>query len=107
MCLRRSQKAELVSFKSCIRTLTSLTHLVAQKPDQTPVVQSVHNLSKTEAGFQNAVATKPYSETGYMSTQQKAEFIGHIFRIPSFWGGHGEISSKTCFIQEGMICQKY
>jgi hypothetical protein len=42
-----------------------------------------------------------------MSNQQKAEFVGDIFHTRSFWGSHGKISPKTCFIQEGMICQKY
>jgi hypothetical protein len=42
-----------------------------------------------------------------MSNQKKAEFAGDIFHIQSFWGGHYEILSKTCFIQEGIICQKY
>jgi hypothetical protein len=39
-----------------------------------------------------------------MSNQQKAEFVGDIFHIRSFWGGHGEISPKTRFMQEGAIC---
>jgi hypothetical protein len=38
-----------------------------------------------------------------MSNQRKAEFVSDIFRMRSFWGGHGEISLKTCFIQVGMI----
>jgi hypothetical protein len=42
-----------------------------------------------------------------MSNQQKAEFVSDIFRMRSFWKGHGEISPKTNFIQIGMICQKY
>jgi hypothetical protein len=52
---------------------------VAQKPDETPTVQSVHNLSRTEVGHQNAIAAKQYVETGHMSNQQKAEFVGDIF----------------------------
>jgi hypothetical protein len=72
MCLSRCQKPNLVSFRSLIQTLASLTHFVALKPDQTPAVQSIHNLSRTEAGLQNAVETKPYSKTGHMSNQQKA-----------------------------------
>jgi hypothetical protein len=107
MCLNRHRKADLVSFRSCIQTLASLTHFVAQKPDQTPAVQSVHNLSRTEAGIQIALASKPYVKTGRVSNQQKAEFGGDIFSIQSFWEGHGEISPKTCYIQEGMICQEY
>jgi hypothetical protein len=39
-----------------------------------------------------------------MSNQQKDEFIDDIFRIRSFWGGHGKISPKIYFIQEGAIC---
>jgi hypothetical protein len=106
VCLNWRRKADLVIFRSSIQTLASLTHFVAQKPDQTPAVQSVHNLSRTEAGHQNAVAAKPYVKTGHMSNQEKFEFIGDIFCILSFWGGHGEISPKTYFIQEGMICRE-
>jgi hypothetical protein len=69
VCLCRRQKADLESFKICIQTLVSLTHLVAQKPDQTPAVQSVHNLSRTETEIQSTVVTKPYIETGRMSNQ--------------------------------------
>jgi hypothetical protein len=50
--------------------------------------------------------TEPYAETSRMSNQRKAEFVGDLFRMQSFWGGHSEISARTCFIQEGMICQK-
>jgi hypothetical protein len=39
-----------------------------------------------------------------MSNQQKSEFVDDIFHLHSFWGGHGEISSKTGFIQDGAIC---
>jgi hypothetical protein len=42
----------------------------------------------------------------HMDNQRKAEFVGDIFHIRSFWGGHGEILLKTCFIQGGTICQK-
>jgi hypothetical protein len=42
-----------------------------------------------------------------MSNQKKYEFIGDIFGIQSFWGGHGEILSKTGFIQEGAICPDF
>jgi hypothetical protein len=80
-CLSRHRKADLEFFRSVIQTLATLTHLVAQKPDQTPAVQSVHNLSRSEAGLQNTIATKPYGKTGHMSNQQKSEFIGNIFRI--------------------------
>jgi hypothetical protein len=102
--LSRRQKADLVSFRRCIHTLGRLTHFVALKPDQTPSVQSIHNLSRTKAGFQNVVTTKTYVKTGCMSTQQKAEFIGNIFCIRSFLGGHGEILPKSWFIPEGAIC---
>jgi hypothetical protein len=42
---------------------------MAQKPDQTPAVQSVHNLSRIEAWIQNVVATKLYVETDHMGNQ--------------------------------------
>jgi hypothetical protein len=73
----------------------SLTHLVAQKPDQTPVVQSIHNLSRSETELQHTVATKLYVETGRMSNQQKAEFVGNIFLYNVSGGGHDKISPKT------------
>jgi hypothetical protein len=56
--LSMHRKANLVTFRSCIQTLANLTHFMAQKPDQTPAVQSIHNLSGTEAGLKNAVAAK-------------------------------------------------
>jgi hypothetical protein len=105
VCLSRRRKADLESSRIDIHTLASLTHLVAQKPDQTSAVQSVHNLSRTEIDIQSTVATKPYVATSHMSNQQKAEFVGNVFHIQSFWGGHGKILSKPYFIQEGMICQ--
>jgi hypothetical protein len=40
-----------------------------------------------------------------MSNQKKDEFTSGIFHIQSFWGGHGEILPKTCFIQEGMTAR--
>jgi hypothetical protein len=49
---RRRPKADLESYRISIQTLVSLTHLVAQKPDQMPAVQSVHNLSRTETEIQ-------------------------------------------------------
>jgi hypothetical protein len=67
VCMSRCRKADLISFRSCIRTLPSLTHFVAQKPDRTPTVQSLHNLSRTETGVQHTVATKPYVKMGHMS----------------------------------------
>jgi hypothetical protein len=79
---------------------------MAQKPDRTTAVQSVHNVYRTKAGLQNAVTTEPYIEMSYMSNQRKAEFVGDSFFMWSFWGGHGEILPRTYFIQEGMICQK-
>jgi hypothetical protein len=51
--------------------------------------------------------TEPYIEMSHMSSQRKAEFIDDMFHMRSFWGGHDEILPKTCFIQVGMICQKY
>jgi hypothetical protein len=81
MCLSRRWKADLISFRSYIRTLASLTHLSAQKTDRTPAVQSVHNVSRTEEGLQNAITTKPYVEMSRMSNQQKAECVSNIFHI--------------------------
>jgi hypothetical protein len=106
VCLSRRRKADLESSRIVIQTLASLTYLVVQKPNQMHAVQSVHSLSRTETEIQSTVATKPYVETSCMSSQQKSEFVGNIFHIRSFWGGHGEILPKTYFIQEGMISQK-
>jgi hypothetical protein len=103
MCLSRRQKDDSISLRSCIRTLASITHFVAQKADRTNAIRSVLNVFRTEAELQNAVTTKPYVERGRMSNQKKADFIGDIFCMRSCWGGHGEISLKTCFIQVGMI----
>jgi hypothetical protein len=64
-------------------------------------------MSRTKAGFQNAVTTEPFVEMSHMSNQWNAEFVGDIFHMRSFWKGHGKISPKTCVIQVGMICQKY
>jgi hypothetical protein len=106
VCLSRCRKADSISYRRCIRTLASFTHFVALKPNRTNAIQSVFSLSRTGAVPQNAVPNKPYAEMSRMSNQQKAEFISDIFHMRSFWGGHGEISPKTCFIQVGMICQK-
>jgi hypothetical protein len=84
MCLSRSQKAASISFRSCIRALASLTHLVAQKPDRTTAIQCVHNVSRTKAGFQNAVTTEPYIKMSRMSNQWKAEFVGDLFHMRFF-----------------------
>jgi hypothetical protein len=84
VCLSRRQKADSISFRRCIQTLASFTHLVAQKPDRTTEIQSVHRVSKTKAGHQNAVTTEPYIEMSCMSNQRKAEFIGDIFCMRSF-----------------------
>jgi hypothetical protein len=70
-------------------------------------VQSVQIVSRTKVGFQNAITTDPFVKMSHMSNQQKDEFVGDIFRMRSFSKGHGELSPKTCFIQVGMICQKY
>jgi hypothetical protein len=107
VCLSRHRKADLEFFRSAIQTLATLTNLAAQKHDRTPAFQSVHPVSRTEAGLQIAVATKPYVEMSHMSNQKKSEFVSNIFCMRRFWGGHGEISTKTCFIQVGMICQEY
>jgi carboxypeptidase C (cathepsin A) len=85
VCLSRRQKADSISFRSCIQALASLTHLVAQQPDRTTAIQPVHNVSRTKAGFQNAVMTEPYIEMSCMINQRKAEFIGDLFRMRSFW----------------------
>jgi hypothetical protein len=106
-CLSRHKKSDLISIRSCIRTLASLTHLVAYKPDRPPIVQFVQIVSRTKPGFQNAITTKPFVEMSHMSNQRKAEFVGDIFGMRSFWKGHGKISLITYFIQVGMICQKY
>jgi hypothetical protein len=107
ICLNRCRNADSISFRSCIRTLAGLTHHMTQKPYRATVVQSVYNVSRTRAGLQILVTTEPYIKISRISNQRKAEFIGNIFCMRSFWGGHGEISPKTCFIQLGMICQKY
>jgi hypothetical protein len=60
-------------------------------------------VSRTKAGIQIAITTEPYIEMSCMSNQRKDEFIGDIVCMWSFWEGHGKISSKTCFIQVGMI----
>jgi hypothetical protein len=73
---------------------------MAQKPYGTVTIQSVHNVSRTNAGLQNAVTTEPYIEMSHMSNQRKSEFIGDIFHMRSFWGDHGEILPRTCFIQK-------
>jgi hypothetical protein len=81
VCFSRHRKANLESSRIGIQTLASPTHRVAQKPDQTPVVQSVCNLSRTETDIQSTVATKPYVETSHMSNQQKAKFVIDVFCI--------------------------
>jgi hypothetical protein len=81
MCLSRCRKDDSISFRSCIRALASLTLLVAQKPDRTTSIQSVHNMSRTKAGIQNAVTTEPYIEMSHMSNQRKDEFVGDLFRM--------------------------
>jgi hypothetical protein len=67
--LSRRRKADLESSEIGIQTLTSLTHLVVQKPNQMHAVQYVHSLSRTEIEIQSTVATKPYVETSHMSSQ--------------------------------------
>jgi hypothetical protein len=84
VCLSRCRKANSISFRSCIRTLVSLNHLVAQKPDRTTAIQSVYNVSRTKARLQNVVTTKPPVEMSRMSNQQKVEFVGNIFHRWSF-----------------------
>jgi hypothetical protein len=37
-------------------------------------------------------------------TSRKLSSLMPLFRIQCFWGGHGKISWKTWFIQEGAIC---
>jgi hypothetical protein len=81
VCLSRRQKADLILFRSCIQTLASLTHHLAQKPNRTTAIHSVHNVSRIKAGLQNTVMTEPYIEMSCMSNQQKAEVIGDIFHM--------------------------
>jgi hypothetical protein len=105
MCLSRRWKADSISFGSCIRTLASLTYHMAQKPDRTTAIQAVHYMSRTKAGLQNAVTTEPYIKMSHMSIQRKAEFVGDIFHMRSFWGAHGEILPRACFMQERWCVQ--
>jgi hypothetical protein len=84
VCLSRHRKDDLISFRSCIWTVASLSHLVAQKPDRATAIQPVHNVSKTKAGLQNSITTEPYIEMSHMSNQWKAEFVGDIFHMQSF-----------------------
>jgi hypothetical protein len=73
------RKADSIAFRSCIRTLASLTYLVAQKPDRTAAIQSVHNMFRTRVRIQNAVTTERYAEMSRINNQQKAEFVGDLF----------------------------
>jgi hypothetical protein len=52
---------------------------MAPKPNRTAAMQSVNNVSRTEAGLQIAVTTKPYAEMSRISNQRKAEFVGDLF----------------------------
>jgi hypothetical protein len=79
VCLSRHRKADLISVRNCIRTLASLTHLTASKPDRTTTIQSVQIVFRTKEGFQNAVTTEPFVKMSRMSHQRKTEFIGDIF----------------------------
>jgi hypothetical protein len=103
MCLSRRWKADSISFGSCIRTLASLTYHMAQKPDRTTAIQAVNYMSRTKAGLQNAVTTEPYIKMSHMSNQRKAEFVGDIFHMRSFWGGHGENFAKSLFYAGKMV----
>jgi hypothetical protein len=89
------QKAELVTSSFCFQTPANFALFVAQKPDQTLVSQSIQNLSRNRTWLQNAVAANSYVKTDRMSNQQKYEFVGDIFCILSFLGGHDQISPKT------------
>jgi hypothetical protein len=42
-----------------------------------------------------------------MSNQRKSEFVSGNFGIQSFWGGHGEISSKFWFRPKGRVCPEF
>jgi hypothetical protein len=106
MCLSRRWKADLEFSRIGIQTLASLTHLSPLNLRISFLHQSVQNQFSTVTRFQKSVVTKPYVEMSHMSNQQKAEFVSDVFHIRSFWGGHGEISPKTYFMQEDMICQK-
>jgi hypothetical protein len=50
MCLSMRRKDDSISFRSCIQTLSSPIHHMAQKPDRATAVQSVHNVSRTKTG---------------------------------------------------------
>jgi hypothetical protein len=81
VCFSRRRKVDSISFRSFMRTLASLTHHMAQKSDRATAVQSVHNMSRTKAGLQNAVTTEPYIKMSRMSNQRKDEFVGDIFHM--------------------------
>jgi hypothetical protein len=81
VCWSRRQKADSIYFRSCLRTLASLTQLLAQKPDRTNAIRSVLNVFRTRVGLQNAVTTEPYAEMSRMSNQRKAEFVGNTFSM--------------------------
>jgi Na+/melibiose symporter-like transporter len=92
VCLSRRHKADSISIRRCIRTLASLTHHIAQKPDRATAVQTAHNVSRTKAGIQIAVTTKPYIEMSCMSNQRKDEFIVTLFVC----GVSGKVMVKFC-----------
>jgi hypothetical protein len=98
--LSRRQKADSISLKSGIRTLASLTHHMAQKPDWATVIQSVQNMSRTKAGIQNAVMTEPYIKMSRMSTS------GKLSSLATFFVCHvsGDVKAKFC--QESVLYRK-
>jgi hypothetical protein len=81
MCLSRCRKAESIHFRSCIRTLASLTPQLAQKPNRTTAIHYVHIVSRIKAGFQNTATTEPDIKMSHTSNQPKAELVGDIFRM--------------------------
>jgi hypothetical protein len=82
--LSRRRKADLESSRIGIQTLASLTHLRPLKQRILFLHQSVQNQFSTVTLIHKSVATKLYVKTSHMSNQQKAAFVGDIFRIRCF-----------------------
>jgi hypothetical protein len=106
VCLSRCRKDDLEFFRSGIQTLATLTHHGAQKPDWTPAFQFVYSLWITDAEIQNAITTKPHVKMNRMTHQQKAKFVGDIFYMRCFCGGHGEILPRTVLYRKVWSARK-
>jgi hypothetical protein len=104
VCLSWRRKAQFVPPDFVFWPLQVSPILWPKNMTKNLYTQSVHNLCSTKTWFQKSIATKLYVETDRMSYQQKSEFVGDIFCIQSFWGGHGKISPKTWFILDGAFC---